>query len=98
MIGAEILAMVALFFGGTYGLVGMLRRAQTVRDKKKRLFEQETLMQSDLRTALHQKGHRAIDEFLVLWGDKLPKGKREEIEKVREDRYISDDDAGAKKK
>lgn len=91
MIGAEILALVAILFGGGYGSFFLFRSSKKRDALRKRETQKEDLLREDLREALRQKGHRAIDEFLALWGDKLTKDKRTEIERIREDRYVSDD-------
>ncbi|HYX21807.1 MAG TPA: hypothetical protein VFA98_13255 [Thermoanaerobaculia bacterium] len=91
MIGAEILALVAILFGGGYGSFLLFRSAKKRDALRKRAALQEDLLHDDLRAALGKTDHRAIDEFLALWGDKLSKERRAEIERIREDRYVSDD-------
>lgn len=91
MIGAEILALVSLIIGGGYGSFLLFRSAKKRDALRKRVALQEDLLHDDLRAALQKTDHRAIDEFLALWGDKLSKDKRAEIERIREDRYVSDD-------
>lgn len=91
MIGAEIVALVALVLGAGLGWRSLDRWSKARRERKKHDDAQEEKMRAEMRAALEAKGHAAIDEFLVLWDFRLSKEERRQLDKIREDRYVSEE-------
>jgi hypothetical protein len=92
MIGAEIVALVAIIFASGFGLRLLTNFSKTRAAKRKHDEELDERMRKEMRAALEDKRHGAIDEFIVLWAFRLPKAERAQLEKIREDRYVSEDD------
>lgn len=96
MIGAEIVALVALVLGGVFGLRFLTVSAKSRAKKHEHDEAEHERMRKEMREALETGRHEPIDAFVVLWGSRLTKEEREQLDKVREDRYVSEDEAKQK--
>jgi hypothetical protein len=96
VIGAEIVALVALLLGGAFGFRFLATSAKSRQKKREHDEIEHERMHKEMREALETGRHEPIDSFLVLWGSSLTKTEREQLEKIREDRYVSEDMAKAK--
>lgn len=90
MIGAEIVFLVAIVLGAGIGYKSLGRWSRTRKEKRKREEELEEKMRAEMRAALESKGHAAIDEFLVLWGFRLSKEEKKQLEAIRDERTIAE--------
>jgi|HubBroStandDraft_2_1064218.scaffolds.fasta_scaffold1218570_1 hypothetical protein len=91
MAAAEILALVALLFGGGMGvraLVSWLHRADAHDVERLRRDHQ---MRTDLRDALRSGDHRRLDDFLVMWGSEIDAPTLKHLEQRRDELYIEAD-------
>lgn len=91
MIFAELLALVALLSGiGISGkLVWEWIRSSDEKGRAERL--RDVAMQDDLRTALLSRDYRRLDDFLVMWADRVPKEIKKHVEQRRDELYIEND-------
>jgi len=93
LIGAEILALVALILGGSYGAVISFRwiavRGASRALKRGHDYAEEEQMHREMREALEKPGTEPIDAFLALWDAKLSKDQKKRLESIRDDRVIN---------
>lgn len=76
--------MVALLAAVGSGVVGAW---STIRRRRERADR----MQADLRQALSSRDVKRLEDFLVLWGDSIPKVTREHVEQRRDALFIEGD-------
>lgn len=91
MIGAEILAMVAIVVGGAFGIRAISAWATSHKEHVDHALKQEELMRHAMHEALHAQGYEPIDEFLAEWGYALSKDEKKRLEEIRTSRFILDE-------
>lgn len=91
MIGAEILALVAMILGAGLGWRTLAARGVARREKRKEDAVEEADKHKEMREALAKPGAEPIDVFLALWEHKLTKEEKKHLEAIRDDRVIARD-------
>lgn len=88
MIGAEIVALVALVLGTGIGYRALDRWVKSRAHKRRHEEQEEEAMRADLRAALAKPGAAGINEFFALWAHRLSKEDKKRLEDVRDDRIV----------
>ncbi len=91
MIGAEIVALVALLIGGGMGVQALWQWSKSRAARRAHDYALDERMRTEMRAAIEAKGHAPIDEFVALWGFRLSKQERAQLDKIREDRYLAEE-------
>ena len=88
MVAAEVIALVALLFGGAAGLKAVWawsRRASEARSREELKLDQ---MQQDLRAALESRDYRRLDDFAVTWADYASARVMEHVKQRRDELFV----------
>lgn len=91
MIGAEILVLVALLFGGAMGFKSVFSWAGRKAERDNDAAKMTVQMHLDLVEAVKSHDHMKLDDFILLWGDKVEKATLDAIKQRRDDIYIESD-------
>lgn len=84
MIAGELLILLGIIAGSGIGikaLYGILSRSR----------ESSSSMRKDLGDALASRDFKKLDDFLILWGDKLDGEHRKLIQIRRDSLYVDED-------
>lgn len=88
MIVAEFLALLGLLGAGALGasaVVAWVKRMNADADKE---IEHAERMHDDLRKALQSHDYRQLDDWLVLYGDKVSPDLKKHVDNRRDELYI----------
>lgn len=71
MVAAEVIALIALLFGGAAGLRAVWSWTRRSAERGEREERRHDQMQQDLRSALASRDYRLLDDFMVTWAAEL---------------------------
>lgn len=91
MLVAEFLVLLAILGGAGIGVTAAAGALKGAREKRVAHEKEMDQMHADLRTALRSRDHRQLDDFLVMWEDRLDPPVAAHIKTRRDELYIDND-------
>ena len=85
MVVGELLILIAILTGGGLGLKALSGLFKTSRDTK-------AAMRGDLRKSLLSHDYKDLDDFLMVWGDRLDAKVVERVKARRDELWIENDE------
>lgn len=91
MIGAEILALVAMLTGAGFSISFVVSRAKLAVALAQERERQLKMMREELHEALEFGTLQALDEFIVVWSHLMSKDELVRLDNLRNDFIIEHD-------
>ncbi len=88
MLVADFLVLLIILGVGGLGTSGIIAGAKNMRQKRKALENANKQMFDDLRDALNSQSYKKLDDFLVLYADRMSETTKKHVQQRRDELYI----------
>lgn len=88
MIFAEFLALIGILGAGGLGITAIVQWAKRSSAEAEEQHKRDERMHDDLRAALKARDYRLLDDWLVLYGERISGDLKKHVELRRDELYI----------